>query len=112
MRAMWREHGKPGGAREGYVDRPYTMADAEARLAEVSGDAKFARDFFARYIEGREVADYAALLSRAGLVLRKAERGTRVVGRRAVRASKRRRSTVGRAAHRHADLRGWPRRGR
>ena len=39
MRAMWRAHGKPGGARPGYVDRPYTMADAEARLAEVSKDA-------------------------------------------------------------------------
>src|SRR5437773_8141908 len=38
MRAMWRMHGKPGGAREGYVDRPYTIADAEARLAETSGD--------------------------------------------------------------------------
>src|SRR5580765_5526161 len=39
MRAMWREHGKPGGTREGYVDRPYTIADAEARLAEVSDPA-------------------------------------------------------------------------
>ena len=38
MRAMWRAYGKPGGAREGYVDRPYSLADAEARLAEVSGD--------------------------------------------------------------------------
>ena len=47
MRAMWRVHGKPGGAREGYVDRPYTAADAEARLAEVSGDRAFARDFSA-----------------------------------------------------------------
>src|SRR5207245_6409218 len=35
MRAMWRVHGKPGGSREGYVDHPYTIADAEARLAEV-----------------------------------------------------------------------------
>src|SRR5262249_5446060 len=34
MRAMWRVHGRPGGAREGFVDRPYTNADAEARLAE------------------------------------------------------------------------------
>jgi predicted metalloprotease with PDZ domain len=71
MRAMWRAHGKPGGARPGYVDRPYTMADAEARLAEVSKDAAFARSFFARYIQGHEVADYARLLQRAGLVLRK-----------------------------------------
>jgi predicted metalloprotease with PDZ domain len=74
MRAMWRVHGKPGGSRQGYVDHPYTMADAEARLAEVS-DAAFARDFFARYIEGREVADYAQLLARAGLVLRQQNAG-------------------------------------
>ena len=71
MRAMWRVHGKPGGSREGYVDRPYTTDDAEARLAEVSGDRAFARDFFDRYIRGREVADYARLLPRAGFVVRK-----------------------------------------
>jgi predicted metalloprotease with PDZ domain len=75
MRAMWRVHGKPGGAREGYVDRPYTAADAEARLAEVSGDRAFARDFFSRYIQGREAADYPALLARAGFVVRRRSRG-------------------------------------
>lgn len=75
MRAMWRVHGKPGGQREGYVDQPYTMADAEARLAEVSGDRAFAREFFARYIQGRELADYARLLRRAGFELRKRNPG-------------------------------------
>lgn len=75
MRAMWRVHGKPGGSREGHVDRPYTAADAEARLAEVSGDAGFARDFFARFVRGREVADYASLLARAGLTLRRRSPG-------------------------------------
>ena len=75
MRAMWRAHGKPGGTREGYVDRPYSIGDAEARLAEVSGDRAFARDFFSRYIQGREVADYARLLARAGLTLRKRDAG-------------------------------------
>ena len=75
MRAMWQTHGKPGGTREGYVDRPYTIADAEARLAEVSGDRAFARDFFSRFIQGREVADYARLLARAGLVVRKRDAG-------------------------------------
>jgi predicted metalloprotease with PDZ domain len=71
MRAMWNVHGKPGGAREGYVDHPYTLVDAEARLAEVSGDRSFAHDFFSKYIAGHDVADYTALLARAGLVLRK-----------------------------------------
>jgi predicted metalloprotease with PDZ domain len=37
----------------------------------VSGDRAFARDFFGRYIEGHDVADYAPLLVQAGLVLRK-----------------------------------------
>jgi predicted metalloprotease with PDZ domain len=71
MRALWRVHGRPGGSREGYVDRPYTMADAEARLSEVSGDAAFAHEFFGRYIQGHDVADYERLLDRAGLVLRR-----------------------------------------
>ena len=75
MREMWRRFGKPGGAREGYVDRPYTIADAEATLAAVSGDAAFARDFFARYIQGRELADYGRLLTPAGFLLRTASRG-------------------------------------
>ena len=70
MRAMWRAHGKPGGTRPGYVDRPYTMADAEARLAEVSGDPAFARDFFSRYITGNEAPDFARLLAPGGFVLR------------------------------------------
>jgi predicted metalloprotease with PDZ domain len=71
MRAMWRVHGAPGGVRPGYADRPYTMADAEARLAEVSGDVTFAREFFARYIQGHDVADYTRLLGLAGLVVRR-----------------------------------------
>jgi predicted metalloprotease with PDZ domain len=75
MRAMWRAHGQPGGSRPGFVDRPYTMADAEARLAEVAGEAEFARDFFDRYIRGRELPDYEALLGKAGLLLRKTQAG-------------------------------------
>jgi predicted metalloprotease with PDZ domain len=70
MREMWRRFGKPGGRAPGYVDRPYTVADAKAALAAVSGDAPFANDFFARYIQGHEVVDYATLLSGAGLVLK------------------------------------------
>ena len=68
MRAMWRVHGKPA-ATPGYVERPYTLADARARLAEVS-DRGFADDFFSRYIEGREVPDYPKLLDAAGVTVR------------------------------------------
>jgi predicted metalloprotease with PDZ domain len=75
MRAMWRVYGKPGGAHEGDVDHPYSVEDVEQRLAEVSGDAAFARDFTRRYVHGRESADYAALLTSAGFVLRKRSPG-------------------------------------
>jgi len=71
MRAMWRTFGKPGGSREGYVDHPYIAADAEGMLAEVTGDRAFAHEFFSRYIEGHDVADYGRLLTHAGFSLRK-----------------------------------------
>jgi predicted metalloprotease with PDZ domain len=70
MRAMWEKFGKPGGRAPGYVDHPYTIADAKAILAAIAGDAAFADDFFARFIQGHEVVNYARLLSDAGLVLR------------------------------------------
>jgi len=70
MRAMWQQFGKPGGRAAGYVDRPYTMADVKGVLASVAGDRAFADDFFARYIQGHDLPDYARLLAAAGLVLR------------------------------------------
>lgn len=80
MRAMWRRYGKSAGVREGYVDRPYTAGDAEATLAEVAGDATFARDFFARYIQGHDVADYARLLAPAGFIVKKRNAGRAWLG--------------------------------
>ena len=70
MRALWQKHGKPGGRAQGHVDNPYTVEDLKTALASVSKDAAFARDFFARYIEGHEAIDYGRLLARAGIVLR------------------------------------------
>ena len=69
MRALWRQHGRPGGRAPGYVDDPYTMADLKDTLASVSGDPRFADDFFARFIQGRDVVNYERLLARAGFVL-------------------------------------------
>ena len=80
MRAMWRTFGRPGGSREGYVDHPYTIADAEETLATVSGDRAFAHEFFAKYVLGHDVADYARLFSRAGLVLRPRHSGSAWMG--------------------------------
>jgi len=62
------------------IAKPYTLKDARDRLAEVSGDRKFADDFFDKYIEGREVPDYGALFARVGLVLRKRNAGGAWVG--------------------------------
>lgn len=70
MQALWQKHGKPGGKAPGYVDVPYTVGDLKAALAAVAGDAAFAEDFFARFIQGHEVVNYESLLARAGFVLR------------------------------------------
>lgn len=80
MQALWTKHGKPGGKAPGYVDVPYTIGDLKAVLAAVGGDAAFADDFFARFIQGREVVDYAALLAGAGFVLRTASPGRAFAG--------------------------------
>ena len=59
MREMWVAH----GVRE----VPYTVADIEAALARVSGDAAFAADFFDRYVRGRDAPDFPSLLAAAGI---------------------------------------------
>jgi predicted metalloprotease with PDZ domain len=80
MRAMWVTHGKPGGPQPGLVARPYTLKDARDRLADVSGDRAFADEFFDKYIEGRDVPDYARLLERAGFLFRKRNPGAPWIG--------------------------------
>ncbi|HMN08284.1 MAG TPA: PDZ domain-containing protein [Gemmatimonadaceae bacterium] len=85
MREMWQAH----GAQRNYAPvRPYTIADARAALARVTGDAAFARDFFARYIEGREAPPYADLLRQAGFLLRPARPNAAWAGDVAVRFEK------------------------
>jgi len=74
MRAMWRVHGRPGGPEPGLVGHPYTLTDARDRLAEIS-DRAFADAFFDRFVEGRQVPDYAPLLLQAGIVVRKRNPG-------------------------------------
>jgi predicted metalloprotease with PDZ domain len=75
MRLMWARHGRAGGAAPGYVDAPFTTTDLKNALATVSGDAAFADDFFARYIQGRDVANYDRLFSLAGFEWRSGARG-------------------------------------
>jgi predicted metalloprotease with PDZ domain len=80
MRVLWRVHGRPPGRAEGLVGAPYTLRDARSLLGEISGDQTFANQFFDRFIEGRDVVDYPALLQRAGLVLRRRNRGRAWLG--------------------------------
>jgi len=70
MRALWTMFGRSASQRPGYVASPYTSADLQRTLAEVSGDSAFAKQFFTDYIEGHDVPDYARLLARAGFILR------------------------------------------
>ncbi len=80
MRALWRTFGRSAEAVPGMVGTTYTVHDLETTLAEVSGDAAFARDFFRRFIEGREVVDYGTLLAHAGFIMRKASAGQAWLG--------------------------------
>jgi predicted metalloprotease with PDZ domain len=81
MQALWQNYGKPGqkGA-PGYVSTPYTRDGLKATLASVAGDPDFAKDFFAHYVDGRDLVDYAKLLTRAGLVARKRSAGKPFLG--------------------------------
>ncbi len=73
MRELWQSYGKH---QKNYnPEKPYTITDLRALLAKYTGDAAFANDFFARYIEGREVVDYENLLAKAGFQYRKARPG-------------------------------------
>ncbi len=78
MRLMWERFGRP--ARRYAVRRPYTVDDLERTLGEYAGDPEFARDFFARYVRGRDLPDYAALLARTGMVVRPARPGAAFAG--------------------------------
>jgi predicted metalloprotease with PDZ domain len=72
MRAVWFAHGQ--------TERPYTQANLERVLGETTGDQAFAADFFRRYVEGREVMDYTALLANGGYVLRRTNSGNPWLG--------------------------------
>ena len=79
MRDMWRRHGKLQSPSLAPV-KPYTLADAQAALASVTKDSAFARDFFARYVVGSALPDYAPLLERAGFLVRRSRPGKSWMG--------------------------------
>ncbi|MCC7042475.1 MAG: M61 family metallopeptidase [Acidobacteria bacterium] len=69
MRRLWDRFGAASSPAPGVVARPYTLADLRRELGALIDDQTFADDFFARYIEGREVVDYRRLLGLAGFAL-------------------------------------------
>jgi predicted metalloprotease with PDZ domain len=69
MRLLWQRFGRTAENRAGYVGRPYALTDLRDALAEVVKDRAFANDFFDRFVEGREAADYGSLLAAAGYAL-------------------------------------------
>jgi predicted metalloprotease with PDZ domain len=77
MRAMWVKFGRSGVH--------YRVDDVRETLADYTGDEAFSRDFFARYVTGREVPDYAGLLVSVGVLMRPARPGAATVGRSALR---------------------------
>jgi len=62
MKAMWRAHPD--------TDKPYTLADLQQALAEVT-NKEFAAELFMHHIYGKEPMNYEALLAHAGILLRK-----------------------------------------
>ena len=72
MRAAWRTYGK--------TETPYVLSDLEGLLTEVTGDATFAKEFFARYIYDSELPDYEALLELAGLELKLVDEDASALG--------------------------------
>ncbi len=72
MSAVWRRFGKP--------ELPYNVSGLQDVLAAVTGDKKFAADFFTQYIYGHAPIDYAALLKPAGLLLKKTEESKAWIG--------------------------------
>ena len=79
MRALWSRFGREQTARLTPA-RPYTLADLRTTLGTVTRDTAFANDFFARYVEGREAADYERLLGAAGFLVQRAAPGTAHLG--------------------------------
>ncbi|MBB6612232.1 M61 family metallopeptidase [Pontibacter sp. Tf4] len=72
MQALWRKYGKP--------EKPYTLTDLQATLAEVSGDKAWAEKVFREYVNGSELPAFEPLLAQAGFEMRKAKPGVATIG--------------------------------
>ncbi|MCR5870133.1 PDZ domain-containing protein [Sphingomonas sp. J344] len=78
MRHLWKRHGE---AQRNFAPvKPYTTADLEAGLAELTRDPGFAKRFFDAHIRSSDLPDFAPLLAQAGLVLRPADANKAWIG--------------------------------
>ncbi|RZM24481.1 MAG: M61 family peptidase [Pedobacter sp.] len=80
MRQVWLAHGKP--------EKAYTIPDLQLVLSKFTGKPEFAAAFFTKYVYGLQKADYAALLDRAGLILKRERSGKAWAGRLAAASSR------------------------
>jgi len=71
MQAAWKRFGKS--------EQPYTVEGLQTVLAGITSP-DFARSFFSKYIYGHEAIDYASLLAKAGLTIKKAQEGQAWLG--------------------------------
>ena len=71
MQAVWKKFGK--------TEQPYTVDGLQSVLGSVT-TPDFARSFFSKYIYGHEAIDYATLLAKAGLALKKVQEGKAWLG--------------------------------
>ncbi len=71
MQAMWKRFGK--------TEIPYTVPLMEETLASIS-DAKFAAEFFGKYVNGHEQIDYASLFAKAGYDIKNPNEGKPTMG--------------------------------
>lgn len=69
MRMMWHDFGRYQTTALAPA-RPYTLRDLRSTLGRLTRDTSFANEFFRRYIEGRDIPDFTALLAHAGFLLR------------------------------------------
>ncbi|WP_127130081.1 M61 family metallopeptidase [Pseudoflavitalea rhizosphaerae] len=72
MTAVWKKSGK--------TEIPYNVDGLQDVLAQLTGSKQFASGFFSKYIKGHEPLDYAPLLEKAGLLLKKANEGKAWIG--------------------------------
>lgn len=77
MQAMWKRFGKTDVPFA--VPNPYTVATMQETLASVS-DAKFANEFFSKYVTGHEQIDYASLFAKAGYTIKNPNAGKASMG--------------------------------